>query len=629
MSLLLFIPPATVCGQEIPLKSLPLNDLSQFREQAGNWQIVSNVIMDRTIDIHHNEHLEGKKKKKKKSKKESHSLGGPVQFEQGNGILLNINDKEKKDHLLTAWEHGDIDLELEVMLPKGSNSGIYLQGRYELQLFDSWGKQNPAYSDIGGIYRNWEEDTEKSYMGKAPISNAARAPGLWQKLYISFKAPRFNDKGEKIANATFLKVELNGVVIHDNVEVPTYTGGSIEKNEKPRGPLMIQGDHGPVAFRNISYLTFDAAPFQASNLTYDYYEGKYDKILDFASNTVTKSGSGDKISWEYSPKEDLFGLVIRGNLEIPEDAPYYFTIRCNGGAKMVVDDQTVVDHDNSHRINQIGKGSAMISAGNHTFKLYYFKNANWLSPGLGVFVESANLRKQQLHSDGSMLINVNPVNPILVHADREPRLLRAFLDFKESSQHRLTHTIGIGDPSGIHYVYNLKAGNIVCGWRGDFVNATPMWHNRGDGSFRPLGDAQYFFTDQPLAILDNMNSLFPDEYQEGAFKPKGYELEESSRRPVFRYLYKGVEVHDKIEPDNSGRFLTRTVNLSQIVPDLYFKIAEGKDIILMPDGSYAVDDKKYYVKMVTALTPIIREVKGVKELIVAMDTADLTYAIIW
>ena len=295
----------------------------------------------------------------------------------------------------------------------------------------------------------------------------------------------------------------------------------------------------------------------------------------------------------------------------------------------MINDETVVNHDFGHRVNERGLGSKTLNAGSHAFKLYYFKNANWMSPALGLFVQSAHLRRQPLHTAGSMLNTGNTVNPIMVSVDGEPRLLRAFLDFEGDKSRRLTHTIGIGHPSGVHYVYNMKAGNVVCGWRGDFVNATPMWHSRGDGSFRPLGDVQFFFTDQPLAVLDDMNRQFPGEYKESDFRPKGYELEKSSGRPVFKYLYQGIEVEDKIEPGNNGSMLNRSVKLSQTAPNLYFKIAEGQDVALMPDGSYAIDDKKYYVKLATALSPVIREVGGKKELIVPMNSKELAYGIIW
>jgi len=137
---------------------ITLNDLSDFEEQAGNWQIVGDVFVNRTLDIQDTEkQVEGKKKKKKRRKKVVEAPK-PIWYNPGTGILLNINGEGKKDALITKQEHGDLLLEFEVLLPKGTNSGIYFQGRYELQLKDSWGVKHPSFSDMGGIYRNWEED---------------------------------------------------------------------------------------------------------------------------------------------------------------------------------------------------------------------------------------------------------------------------------------------------------------------------------------------------------------------------------------------------------------------------------------------------------------------------------------
>ena len=125
------------------------------------------------------------------------------------------------------------------MVPRGSNSGIYLQGNYEIQILDSFGKQRVGPGDIGGIYG-----------AAAPRVNAAKAPGQWQTFVIDFQAPRF-ENGQKIANAVFKKIVLNGQVIQENVEVQGPTGGNLGRGDVARGPLMFQGDHGPVAFRNI------------------------------------------------------------------------------------------------------------------------------------------------------------------------------------------------------------------------------------------------------------------------------------------------------------------------------------------------------------------------------------------
>ena len=187
---------------------MPLNDMSSFRQQDGNWRIVGDITIDRDTDIHDKIPVPPaapvKKGKKQPVAEPAFTMAQPVTTKEGTGILLNMNDEKKKSNLLTVVEHGDIELELELMVPKGSNSGVYLQGRYEVQILDSWGVNSPKYGDIGGIYRNWENKPGEIYSGKAPLSNPAKAPGLWQKFRIVFQAPRFDGSGKKIANAKFI-----------------------------------------------------------------------------------------------------------------------------------------------------------------------------------------------------------------------------------------------------------------------------------------------------------------------------------------------------------------------------------------------------------------------------------------
>jgi hypothetical protein len=89
------------------------------------------------------------------------------------------------------------------------------------------------------------------YTTAAPKKNACRKPGEWQKFVIQFEAPRFDEAGKKTGNARFVKVVLNDEVIHENVEVKGPTPGNLGHKEAATGPLMFQGDHGPVTFRNI------------------------------------------------------------------------------------------------------------------------------------------------------------------------------------------------------------------------------------------------------------------------------------------------------------------------------------------------------------------------------------------
>jgi hypothetical protein len=162
----------------------------------------------------------------------------PPQADGGPGARLLINAAGSVD-LYTEEKYGDCTVEVEFMIPKGSNSGFYLMGEYEVQVLDSFGKKKVGPGDMGGLYG-----------AAAPKVNACKAPGQWQKFVIDFKAPRFKE-GKKVENARFLKVTLNGEVIHENVEMKSQTPGGLTGKEVPTGPLMIQGDHGPIAIRSV------------------------------------------------------------------------------------------------------------------------------------------------------------------------------------------------------------------------------------------------------------------------------------------------------------------------------------------------------------------------------------------
>lgn len=169
-------------------------------------------------------------------------------IQEGTGILVN-GEKGRTVNLFTHPEHGDCELHIEFCVPKGSNSGVYLQGRYEVQVLDSYGKKKVKYSDCGGIYRRRVNGRYEG--GTPPRLNASKPPGEWQTFDIIFRAPRFDKNGRKIENARFVKVVHNGKVIHENVEVTGPTVAAAFRDERPTGPLMLQGDHGPVAYRNI------------------------------------------------------------------------------------------------------------------------------------------------------------------------------------------------------------------------------------------------------------------------------------------------------------------------------------------------------------------------------------------
>ena len=173
----------------------------------------------------------------------------------GTGVLVSL-EKEKTllSNLSSNSQFGDLEAHLEFLVPTGSNGGVKFQGLYEIQIRDSYGKEKLSADDCGGIYPRAELKPRYHLIdeGFSPKTNAAKPAGEWQTLEVVFQAPRFAVSGKKTENARFIRVVLNDQVIHENVELRWPTGHAWRtKKEVALGPLYLQGDHGPIAYRNV------------------------------------------------------------------------------------------------------------------------------------------------------------------------------------------------------------------------------------------------------------------------------------------------------------------------------------------------------------------------------------------
>ncbi len=170
----------------------------------------------------------------------------------GGGVIIN-GQTGRTGNLLSKQSFGDVEAHFEFLIPRGSNSGVKLQGLYEIQIVDSHAAKKLTGSDCGGIYPRAELLPRYHHLddGYAPRVNAAKPAGQWQTLDLVFKAPRFDGSGKKQANARFERIVLNGQIVHEHVELQAPTGHAWRLPEVRRGPLLLQADHGPVAFRNI------------------------------------------------------------------------------------------------------------------------------------------------------------------------------------------------------------------------------------------------------------------------------------------------------------------------------------------------------------------------------------------
>jgi hypothetical protein len=616
--LLLFCNSAFSQDVEFGVTAVSLHNLSLFRPTGGNWRIASDVFYD----------LKGGVKSK---------------ITPGTGILVNDLSGKSKDHLLTVMEHGDIDVELEFMMDRNSNAGVYLQGRYEIQMFDSWGVVPVKSTDCGAIYERWDESRPegfKGYEGHPPAQNVSKAPGLWQHLAIHFRAPRFNDKGEKIENARFVKVMYNGVTIHENVEVTGPTRAAIFEDEKPSGPLVIQGDHGPVAIRNIRYKAYGPEKVLLSDLKLRAYEAQFNSLDEVNAATPAKEMSIASLEHQGTDNKDQYGGRINGTLHVPKTSTYRFTLsfrwipanietrRPNGAGELKIGSKTVIALD-AKTTGGSNHATVTLDAGVYPFELVYFKHHRlWWRPGddITLTVEAPGIALTSLNA----VMNLDEAtNPIFVPVKNEVTMQRSFLNHGGKKR---THVISVAEPGGVNYAFDLSKGSFLQFWRGDFIETTDMWFERGEPQLAiPLGSVIERPAKPSVALLTDKNVAWPDSTTN--YNYSGYKVSQSGR-PTFNYSLGAVQISESLESGENGKKLSHTVTVANSSDDVWFNIATGKKIEKLPNGLYAVNDKQFLIQLPDKTEPVLRKSTGDNwELLLPMKTTgkagSITYSIIW
>ncbi len=179
--------------------------------KAPELAYTENAKWDKPINVFNGKDLTG-----------WHVDGEKNQWVIKDGVLTS---PESGSNLLTDQKFKDFKLHVEFRYPQGSNSGIYLRGRYEVQIVDSEGLE-PLDIYLGGVYGFLE-----------PNENASKPAGEWQTYDITLIGRR-------------VTVTLNGKTVICDATIPGITGGAIDSKEGEPGPFMIQGDHGPIEYRS-------------------------------------------------------------------------------------------------------------------------------------------------------------------------------------------------------------------------------------------------------------------------------------------------------------------------------------------------------------------------------------------
>lgn len=596
----------------LPFNSLSLNDLSEFRSAGENWRIAGNVQADLNEEL-------------------------SFDVSNGSGTLVNIPDGNSGDPLYTDLHHGDIELKLEFMVPKGSNSGIYFQERYEVQILDSWKVEEPAFYDAGGIYEGQDDatsDGQDRFEGSAPRVNASFAPGLWQEYHILFRAPRFDDQGNKIQNARFDWIDLNGTRIQENVELPGPTRGAAYDDEHTEGALMIQGDHGPVAFRNIRYKKFsqtDSLSLGEMNYTVHNYRGNRTPV-DFEELEVIKEGTTDEFNVsEISPRNDDYAIRFTGELTVPVSGDYFFQTSVSNGGNLYIDDELVVENTGEFEGIQLGN-IVYLEEGTHELDVTYFQ-IMW-GTNLTIHYEGPGMEKRLLIFDGR---NRDGSSSARITVDMElemdyPEIIGGFVHYGGEKR---THTVSVGHPEGVHYSYDLNRGTLLTFWRNPFADVTQMWQGRG-GEQLLVPQNAYVEESSGIQVAEmGADATFENHrsaYNQGVTE---YHLDELGR-PAFISNHTGVMVTDKIAPSETGSELIRTVrfNAEESSGNKVARVAQGGMIELLPNGLYRIDGR-YYIRVLNSggSEPQIHENGDYQALFIPIlrngTQSEIQYELIW
>lgn len=551
---------------------------------------------------------------------------GHISISEGKGILYNQPGSDTNTYARTKNEHGDLYMHVEFMVSKGSSAALYFQGRYGIQLSDSRNKGN-SFVQCGAILQRGR--TKAGPVITMPVSDAGKVPGLWQRLDVNFTAPRFDSSGNKLSDAVFKEVILNGQLIHRNIAVTNTALDTVFKQEKSTGPLTVRSHYGAVAFRNLNYTAESQPAIALSDLHYNVYKelsGRYDTLKNF---TAEQSGTTDSLSWRLG--ESKKQMVIAGNMNVAEDGDYVFKVKAGGPVYVLVDSSEVVDNHKSKNYTSAYFGNRYLQKGMHSFQVVYTN-----------------------YNDGLMLEYEGPVTPFTAlttpssSRKQEDESLSKNLSNKPFFQKGLfrhdhkvmPHVISVGIPGGLNYAYDQRTCNVLSAWRGKYPVPDIRRDSGAPGMQVPSGAPVEFKNMPVLSSLAKPDGPWPDTVQvnDSMYTNREYRLD-TTGLPVFLYRYRNMSIEDYLFLDKGNNGLVRQITMQSdsAAEPVYFMIGSGSFIERLPNGLYAIDDKTYYVQILNAgdekNVSIVKDDTGRYRLLLLLSAlgndAPFSYSIIW
>lgn len=535
----------------LPKQDFPLQDLSAFASASEAWAIAGNAFASTTTS--------------------------EFSAEAGTGALVCTNEANTLTPISTQMEHGDLEMDLEFLLPQNGQAQLWLQGRYAIQLEDTWGGESRRCGMLIGSTS--AEDR------LAPV-NASRAPGLWQHLSLYFEAARFGSDGKKVSDAKLHYLRLNGYTLFENVDLTAPSAGASTTDEVAEAPLVFASQSGAVAFKDIHYKAYTLDQLQVSNIQYKLYQGDWDRLPNLDTMTASSSGTKEDFDVEMEGQVDKYAMSFSAQLEVPVAGEYLFETRIDDGGDLFIDGELLIHNDGEPGMGT-ERGLITLTEGTHTIDLSYYQDV-W-GKRLLVFYEGPSIKRQSLGAKETTEGPRRGPQKMVVNPTDGPELIRSFVNHKGEKRN---FPISVGSPLGVHFTFDLEEGTLLHAWRGSFADVTNMWVGRGHSQLLIPGNASaQASAGVSVAQLASTSGTWPSGLPEG-YSIDGYDLD-ADGYPIFKYQFEGMQFSDQVLPTSEGN-IERTITVAGGTPQAnhYARLAKGQ-IEALESGWFRIDGEYY------------------------------------
>ncbi len=471
---------------------------------------------------------------------------------------------------------GDAWLVTEFQLSKEASAALLLQGRYGITL---------ANKGAGGLIAGPDQNRVP---GQAPLKQQDLTPGVWHRLEVRFRAPRFDEAYNKVDPAMFLDVRLNGELVQQNARVQGFSRNPIFNWEEQFGPLALKLYQGSIALKS---LNIRHADFSALTMPDDAGKTNLDELTDFVAlgkQTYASLGCGTCHAVEQDDESvksgpNLFGLFraqAREREVVEGDDQRRFTIKA----------------DRSYLHASVRTPSAQLAIAERGKD-----NGNAYMPIMPAYSEQV-VSEQQIDAIGAYLATLNQraeQGPVikLVTPDGPKHYdpLEDSLQFLVKDRVRIQRgpmagmsgrSIHVGQPNAIHYSFDPRLLAVVKIWQGGFLEVSGEWQNRGGGGLKTGFEARLIDLggDYLFAPLSSRGELIDFSFKEAVF---------NDFETVNESLYSEVDHLDRIAAVDA-QFLGYELNSKQpeAAPSFRYRLGSNRLAVthaLAADGKVSIE----------------------------------------